>query len=305
MASRVKLFTKLREEMKDEGFTENQIIYAREICRGYNKEYIDQSHTPKGSGSEVNFGLESLNPEVLDPFSQEENLAKVKDLDDVYGRIKYTKDKIEKYADEHKIPLVDHEPNKPKTEMEKDPEPNQTQVWYATDRLETLIVDELVPELSGLKNKEYNYPSKTTYNRTEQDDKDAAAKINSFANMIPPFIKLLRSCRDGKYSFSLWKHAQMRADVDNISKHGAATKAKVEAVRNGIRTGEFRKMTRERAGDEAEEILQWMKEMSLAMADSAYWNGFIEWRDELSDYGGYIAARKIDLEDEFSEKAIG
>jgi hypothetical protein len=301
MANRVKLFTKLREEMKDAGCSENQIHYAREICREYNKNYIDQEKTRFGFGSGVDSSLENLNPEVLDPFTQEENLTKVEDLDEVYQKIRYAKDRIEKYADANGKALVNHEPNRAKISTEPDANPGESSETFAIDKC-IAAIDDIPGLLKSVRTKVFLNPA---HNATKEEHEEMSAKIESFARICDTFGKFLRSCVDEKYSFTLWGHAIMRADIDARSKHGAAVKAVIQLMRDGRLVDEWRKMTRERAGDEAEQILQWMIDMTEAMQDSAYWDGFITWRDRKSTLNNRIASRKVDLSPDLSEKAIG
>ena len=76
-------------------------------------------------------------------------------------------------------------------------------------------------------------------------------------------------------------------------------------MKDGKLTGEIRKMTRERAGDEFEEMRDWAKRWIDGLKLAEYYRGFADWRDVTSNLNFKIAGRKDRLHETLSDAAIG
>lgn len=295
--------SQMRDEARREfGWTRGQLEYIGEVLSGKEYDKFKDHKNDNVTERHDNMALEILNnlkrlreKEILDTIDKDM-------MQSIHEEIEAAENDVESYGTKKGWVWVNNSLDDDDEVVTTETVPSgQSEVYYATRELRE-DYEEGAKYLKGLEEKEYDNPP--TADKKEQD-KEAAVKIRSLSILLRPLNKLYRSCKDEKYSFSLWQHADMQVKEEIYSKHGAAVKSKIEIVRNGLKTGEFRKMTRERVGDSKEEVKKWMDDMTGAMRSFACWMGFIEWRDNLTDLNGRIAARKRDLEDKFSEKAIG
>jgi len=199
-------------------------------------------------------------------------------------------------ADQCGIAIVDHKEKTPVISTDL-PIPGKSETYYAAYEVAESL-EAFKKNWDGVVKKLQEFPIKD-----KKADRRSARFLRSFVNLVDGYGRLLPSCKDEKYAFTLYKWFEVVANEEAWGKHAAAVKAKIKPVGETIK--KLRPLTRERVGDAKQRYWADMQAFGKAMNVHALFIGLVEWRDNYGEMTQRGADRRNRLSPTLSETAFG
>lgn len=286
--------TEISQDMRTLKFTEDEIRHVREsLPKKYKRESMARvsggSTTSGGGASGIGDGgdisadleptlattlrdIDRMSPDQLFEYVENATEAKrmIKDrhrtiLNDVELGIEHATERSEQLG--YRITMT---PTDESSEVISTIKPNShpSQSSDVAYQLQKYIENDYLPAFRSMFDKLMTYPPEDP-----KDDSEVAKFLSAKLFRIRQEVIMIGSFTDDKYAFSLRNWFKVVVDDANHGKHAAAVKNKVTPI--GI-TKKDRPLTRERVGDVAEQVWQYMLDWEKSLGYDAWWFGLVE-----------------------------